>query len=291
MRMSSISSFEAATNETNENFPVASWYLGAANRDVILKFYRFVRKADDIADSRTLADQKKIEIIDSMERELSGFGDSIPEAVLLRDALSQRGIPTIHAKDLLIAFRTDVTKARYESWAELMNYCSYSAMPVGRFLLDLHGEDKSLYPASDKLCAALQINNHLQDCRKDYVGLNRIYIPREFLDVHNATPSMLSERSSRPELIACLRDIAHRSGELIDECSALGCSLDDVRLGAEVSIVHACAKKICQKLSCKDPLCQRVRLNKIETVSIGVKTMFEFFLDKTGKRLSGRDGS
>ena len=64
----------------------------------------------------------------------------------------------------------DVTKLRYRDWDDLINYCSYSAMPVGRFVLDVHGESRSTWPANDALCAALQIINHLQDCGKDYRG-------------------------------------------------------------------------------------------------------------------------
>ena len=85
------------------------------------------------------------------------------------------------ALDVLIAFRMDVTKLRYENWDEVIHYCRYSAMPVGRFMLDVHGESASTWAASDALCAGLQINNHLQDCGKDYRNLNRVYLPRDAL--------------------------------------------------------------------------------------------------------------
>src|SRR6202167_6255635 len=90
-------------------------------------------------------------------------------------------IPPRHALDVLTAFRMDVTKLRYEDWDEVIHYCRYSAMPVGRFMLDVHGESPSTWPASDALCAGLQINNHLQDCGKDYRDLNRVYLPRDAL--------------------------------------------------------------------------------------------------------------
>ena len=100
--------------------------------------------------------------------ELLGEGDSQTEAVNLRQALAERAMPPRHALDVLIAFRMDVTKLRYENWDEVIHYCRYSAMPVGRFMLDVHGESTSTWAASDALCAGLQINNHLQDCGKDY---------------------------------------------------------------------------------------------------------------------------
>jgi hypothetical protein len=71
----------------------------------------------------------------------------------------------------------DVTKLRYRDWDDLIGYCAYSAMPVGRFVLDVHGESRATWPANDALCAALQIINHLQDCSSDYRNLNRVYIP------------------------------------------------------------------------------------------------------------------
>ena len=75
----------------------------------------------------------------------------------------------------------DVTKRRYRDWDDLMNYCRYSAMPVGRFVLDVHGEPRSTWPANDALCAALQIINHLQDCGEDYRNLDRVYLPLDLL--------------------------------------------------------------------------------------------------------------
>ena len=95
----------------------------------------------------------------------------------LRTVLAEKKLDPVHALDLLEAFRRDVTKLRYRDWDDLLDYCRYSAMPVGRFVLDVHGESRGTWPANDALCAALQIINHLQDCAKDYRELNRVYIP------------------------------------------------------------------------------------------------------------------
>ena len=119
---------------------------------------------------------------------------------MLRAALAERSLSPQHAQDLLKAFRQDVTKHRYADWDELIDYCRYSAMPVGRFVLDVHGESRSTWPASDNVCAVLQIINHLQDCVKDYRALDRVYIPLdalkaagtsvEALDAPRATPAI-----------------------------------------------------------------------------------------------------
>ena len=86
-----------------------------------------------------------------------------------------------HSTDLLVAFRRDATKRRYASWDELYDYCRYSAMPVGRHVLDLHGEDAATHAPSDALCTSLQVLNHLQDCAKDLAALDRCYLPEDWL--------------------------------------------------------------------------------------------------------------
>ena len=83
---------------------------------------------------------EKLALLDEMERKLLGELDSAPEALALREVLEEHGLSEQHALDLLEAFRRDVTKLRYANWDELMDYCRYSAMPVGRFVLDVHGE-------------------------------------------------------------------------------------------------------------------------------------------------------
>ena len=145
----------------DENFPVASFLIARRHRPVILAFYRFVRAADDVADHASLPPDEKLALLDRLERSLLGREASEPAGVALRTALAERHLPPRHALDLLTAFRLDVTKRRYSDWNDLMDYCAFSAMPVGRFVLDVHGESRSTWPASDALCAALQVINHL----------------------------------------------------------------------------------------------------------------------------------
>ena len=139
-----------------------------------------------------------------------------------------------HALDVLVAFRMDVTKLRYENWDDVIHYCRYSAMPVGRFMLDVHGESTSTWAASDALCAGLQINNHLQDCGKDYRNLNRVYLPRDALAASGATVEMLGEAKSSPALLQCLHALAVRTETLLDESKSLSAEVKDFRLGLEI---------------------------------------------------------
>src|SRR3979411_2365693 len=179
--MTSARELRSGKTHRAQNFTVASWTLHPRPRAVIMAFYNFVRTADDIADHATLEASAKLAHLDLLEAELLGKGDRQPEAVHLRRALAERSMPPRHALDVLTAFRMDVDKLRYANWDALIQYCRYSAMPVGRFMLDVHGESTSTWAANDALCAALQINNHLQDCGKDYKNLNRVYLPLDVL--------------------------------------------------------------------------------------------------------------
>ena len=265
--MTSASELRSGKGHRDENFPVASWIIHPRHRALILAFYNFVRTADDIADHATLAAKDKLAFLDLLEAELLGKGDTQPEAVKLRRALAERSMPPRHALDVLIAFRMDVTKLRYENWDEVIHYCRYSAMPVGRFMLDVHGESTSTWAASDALCAGLQINNHLQDCGKDYHNLNRVYLPRDALEAVGASMEALGESRAPAPLLQCLQSLAARTELLLNESKSLAAEVKDFRLGLEISVIQAFADRIVRLLKVRDPLSERVHLNPVELLA------------------------
>jgi hydroxysqualene synthase len=282
--MTSASELRSGKTHRDENFPVASWIIHPRHRALILAFYNFVRTADDIADHATLGERQKLEYLDLLEAELLGQGDSQPEAVNLRRALAERSMPPRHALDVLIAFRMDVTKLRYENWDELMHYCRYSAMPVGRFMLDVHGESTSTWAASDALCAGLQINNHLQDCGSDYKNLNRVYLPRDALAPAGAPVEALGHGRASPELLRCLHSLAARTQALLGESKSLSAEVKDFRLGLEISVIQAFADKIVRLLKVRDPLSERVHLGPIELLACSLNGI----ASEIGRRAVGR---
>src|SRR3954449_11169672 len=233
--MTTASDLRSGKTHRDENFPVASWIIHPRHRALILAFYNFVRTADDIADHASLGAADKLAYLDLLEAELLGQGDSQPEAVQLRHALMQRSMPPRHALDVLTAFRMDVSKLRYENWDEVIHYCRYSAMPVGRFMLDVHGESTSTWAASDALCAGLQINNHLQDCARDFGDLNRVYLPRDALAAAGASVEELGEAKSPVPLKQCLHGLAVRTETLLNESKSLSAEVKDFRLGLEIA--------------------------------------------------------
>jgi squalene synthase HpnC len=260
--MTTAGELRSGKTHRDENFPVASWIIHSRHRALILAFYNFVRTADDIADHASLDAQTKLKLLDELEADLLGQGEGQREAVVLRNALVERGLPPRHARDLLTAFRMDVTKLRYEDWDDLIHYCSYSAMPVGRFVLDVHGESSATWPASDAVCAALQINNHLQDCGKDFRELNRVYIPRDALVRHGASVEELGSPRASVALLACLHELAGKNEALLREGDALDLQVADGRVACEIAVIQTYARQIVRLLKARDPLSERVHLSK-----------------------------
>lgn len=261
--MTGAAELRSGKGHRDENFPVASLLIKAKHRAPILAFYEFVRTADDIADHPTLAPAEKLAHLDALEAGLLGRIEGEAVAQRLRAALTDRGLSTRHAQDLLTAFRMDVTKLRYRSWDELIEYCRYSAMPVGRFVLDVHGEPESTWPANDALCAALQINNHLQDCHADYTTLDRVYVPLDALKDAGAEVEELGAPRSSPALLRCLRSLAQRTDALLQESSGFAAMIADFRLALEVAVITAMAWRILGLIKTRDPLRENVHLTKI----------------------------
>ncbi len=245
----------------DENFPVASWLVAPRHRPIILAFYNFVRTADDIADHPRLPPADKLALLDRLEAGLNGMDDTDTVAVRLRAALAERRLSPRHAHELLAAFKLDVTKLRYKDWDDLIGYCALSAMPVGRFVLDVHGESRDCWPANDALCAALQIINHLQDCKADYCNLDRVYVPLDALTASGAGVEALAAAQATPALRACLRGLAERTECLLCGSDDFSAMITDWRLGLEVGVINRLAHRLTHMLMHRDPLCDRVHLS------------------------------
>jgi phytoene synthase len=201
---------------------------------------------------------------------LLGQSDAEPEGVALRAEIRRRGLDPQHARDLVAAFRMDVIKRRYRDWDDLMNYCRYSAMPVGRFVLDVHGEPRSTWPANDALCAALQIINHLQDCAADYRNLDRVYLPLDLLERHGAAVEHLKAPAASPQLRACFDDICTRVAALLQESAPFSAQIADRGLSLEVAVIQRLAEKLTGMLRKRDPLSERVHLKALEVAGVAV---------------------
>ncbi len=268
--MSTVSPPDLASGKghKNENFPVASFIIKPRHRAAVMAFYHFARKADDIADHPSEPAKAKLGLLEAMRSTLADGADSDPEAATLRRAANARGLGVDHALDLLEAFRRDVTKTRYATWAELMDYCRYSAMPVGRFVLDVHEESRELWPASDALCAALQVINHLQDCGKDYAALDRVYLPTDDLAATGCEVTALAVPQASPALRSVLLGLAEKTAALLDQSRPFARGIKDGRLAFEVAAIQRLAEDLTRRLIRYDPLSERVHHKPVETLGL-----------------------
>ena len=261
--LSNATQTRSGKGHRDENFPVASHLIHARNRGAILAFYNFVRAGDDVADHADLSPEAKLALLDDLADALTGKGPPDPEAEPLKAELAARGLPPRHALELLDAFRLDARKSRYETWDDLIGYCRLSAMPVGRYVLDVHGEDPGVvWGPSDAICAALQIINHLQDCGKDFRGLDRVYIPLDTLDRHRTSVSALGADRASPALRAVIRELAERTLTLLDEGAVLPDLIADLRLSLEIAAIHRLAVVLAKGLTSRDPLSETVHHGK-----------------------------
>jgi squalene synthase HpnC len=266
--------FASGKGHRDENFPVASWLVRRELRAPILAFYRFARAADDVADHPDAAPQQKLAQLARMEAALRGNGGNA-EGTALYAVLQEHSLTDQHALDLLEAFRRDVTKKRYADWAELMEYCRYSAAPVGRFVLDLHGESHELWPANDALCTALQVINHLQDCGKDHRALDRVYIPLDTLAAQGATVDDLAAMRASPALLRTIEGLAGRAAELLEQSRGFAPAIADRRLALEVGAIQALAEDLTARLTRRDPLSQRVHHRPVEAAGVSLRGAFK----------------
>jgi farnesyl-diphosphate farnesyltransferase len=245
----------------DENFPVGSLLIAAPLRRHVHAFYRFARNADDVADARDLEPHEKLRRLDRMAAVLKGAdGDDAPAATAMRLSLVETGIDPTHCHELLDAFRQDSTKSRYADWGELMGYCRLSAAPVGRYLLDLHGESRDTWPASDALCAALQVINHLQDCGDDFRTIDRVYLPADWMAETGATLADLARPAATPALRQTLDRVVAATRPLVDAAQNLPGGVRDRGLRAESAVIASLAARLLNRLSREDPLARRVKL-------------------------------
>jgi farnesyl-diphosphate farnesyltransferase len=251
----------------DENFPVASLLIAPRLRPHVLAFYAFARAADDIADNPDLPAPEKLRRLDAFEAGLAPGAVTPVSAARLRASLAATGVTDAHARDLLAAFRQDATKLRYADWDEMMAYCALSAHPVGRHVLDLHGEDRAAWPASDALCAALQVLNHLQDCGADRRSLDRVYLPGDWLTGAGTGVAALDAPATSPALRAVLDRCLDGCGRLLDQAEPLASQVRSRRLAAEVAVIQRLARRLAARLRREDPLATRVKHSRTDLLA------------------------
>jgi squalene synthase HpnC len=250
----------------DENFPVASRLLSAKSRPHVMAFYAFARNADDVADDPSLGADEKLDVLMNMSEQLaSGLADPSQAVYNLHQSLGQTNVTHAHAQDLLKAFMRDAEKPRTDDWADLMSYCELSAAPVGRYLIDLEdGLAAHGYAANDALCAALQILNHIQDVKDDYVSLDRIYVPADWMGECGVAEKELAADRATPALRQVLDRMLDGVDALLVAAKPLAKEIRSRSLAREANGILNIAKALSKQLRHHDPLAGRVELSKLQ---------------------------
>ncbi len=265
----------------DENFPVGSFLLPRRLRPHVAAFYAFARAIDDIADDAALPPAEKIRRLRAFDAALrgeAGYGPEFAKAHALRESMKATGVPTVHGADLVAAFVQDCEKRRYHSWEEVLGYCEKSANPVGRYLLDLHGEDSANYRYSDALSTVLQIVNHLQDCADDKRALDRVYVVDKWLAEEGGSVADIDGETCSPALRRVIDRMLDGCDALMADARRLPAVLKSRRLAMESAVIVRLADRLIALLRKGDPLAKRVALDKTDFAVAGVSGSVAGFL-------------
>lgn len=265
-----------------ENFPVGSVLLPRRLRPHVATYYAFARAIDDIADNPDLEPDDKIDRLAAMESALygrSGMDDpALAKATRLRASMLETNVDLRHGSDLVSAFKQDAVKGRYRDWDELIDYCDRSASPVGRYLLELHGEDKAAFTYSDALCNALQVINHLQDCKDDYLEMDRVYLPEDWLQEAGTGVEALAEASESAALRHVFQQCLAGTVKLLSQADRLAGALKHKSLAMESAVIVKIAWRLVDELGKRDPLAERIKLTKPQFLWCGIQGVVSGYL-------------
>lgn len=249
-----------------ENFPVASWFLPEKLRLPISVIYAFARHADDLADEGELDDNQRLEALQkyqqNFEMALSESYSIDPVLFALTDVIKQHQLPVKLFFDLLTAFKMDTQTKRYKNFDEILNYCHYSANPVGRLLLHLHKQDTpENLTSSDAVCTALQLINFYQDIQQDYNENNRIYIPMDELEEFQVTEDHFKSSINDQAIKNLMLQQIKRATKLMHSGAQLGKQLSGL-FGLEIRMICQGGLRISSKLQQIDNVFDRPRLTR-----------------------------
>ncbi|VAX08595.1 Squalene synthase [hydrothermal vent metagenome] len=262
-----------------ENFPVASHLLPKKLRRPISVIYTFARSADDFADEGDFSKAQRHEKLDDYSAKLNTIENAgainDPVFIALADVIKKHALPLSLFHDLLTAFKMDVDKTRFADFAEILNYCHYSANPVGRLLLHLNNtaSPQNLIQ-SDAVCSALQLINFYQDLQQDYQENDRIYLPQDEMQQFKVSEHHLQQTCSDAAMQALMDLQLQRATALLQKGHSLG-NRQTGRFGLELRMmIHGGAHVLASLREHRGNVFRRPRLSKSAILQIAFKALF-----------------
>lgn len=267
-----------------ENFPVGSILISKKYRPVVMEYYNFARYADDVADNPKLSMKEKTIQLDQLDdllfERIQYSGKKLGFVKKIRQTFIRENLSFSLLTDLLTAFRQDAQNFKYETWNQLVEYCKYSAAPVGRFMLAIHNENPSTYLPATSLCVALQIINHLQDIKYDAKLLKRVYIPNKFLVKFGVSQRDLIKDQQTPELKKLIKSILQKVEGLLKEAEILPSIVISRRLRMEIAVIFSLTNSMVKRIERFDVLKQEVKLSKIDWMQAFISGIVKGFFTK-----------
>jgi len=246
-----------------ENFPVASRVLPRRLRNPVAVIYVFARRADDHADEGDHPPAERLARLDAMAQafDQTVIGRAPPDPLweALADAIPRYQLPLAPFRDLLSAFRQDVTCDRYATFNEVRDYCRRSANPIGRLLLHLNGTANAINRAdADRICTALQLINFLQDLSQDFIDRGRLYIPQADLTRFGVAETELASGQPCPAVEALLATQIERAADWLYAGRELPARLPG-RFGLEIKLIVRGGWRIIERLRAAKPVAPLAR--------------------------------
>lgn len=263
-----------------ENFPVVSLFVPKKLRKHVAIIYWFARTADDFADEGNASEEVRLEELNKFEEDFKSSlnGKSISEYFdALNNTISERNLTTKYFFDLLSAFKQDVITKRYSDFDELLDYCSRSANPVGRLILELFEiKDEKAFSYSDSICTALQITNFLQDIKIDY-NKGRIYLPQNEMLEYRVEEKLFEHNKNNDNLAQFMKFNVQRTQKIFDEGRKLIPILKG-RLKYEIGWTVAGGEKILDQIGKNNynAFATRPKLGKVTLVLLFIKSVIKY---------------
>lgn len=268
-------------NSHYENFPVASYFLSKKLRYPVSVIYAFARSADDFADEGSLSNAERLKLLDNYMNELEAIENNLlsflldkklsdnPIFIALADVINQFHIPIELFRNLLLAFKSDITTTRYQDFDQLMAYCQKSANPVGRILLYLNNSaSKENLIYSDAICSSLQLINFYQDIAQDMDENNRLYIPLNEMEKYSVSIHDIENKLNNSNTRALMEFQIQRTQQLLSSGKPL-CDNLSGRFALEIRLIYASGNIILKKLAQQSHnIYLRPKLNRIDNIKV-----------------------
>ncbi len=260
----------------HDSFPISARLLPEESRQKVIDFYGFAKGMEEICDNPALPREEKRQQLRVLKVTMQeNTPDLLPDwAMGYHWLLVNGGISPGHGEQLWQASWQDTEKTHYLTMDEVLAYARLAAAPIGRGVLEIMKETGAERGAVDALCMGLQLLDHLQNVRSDYLLRQRVYLPRHWMEEAGISEKVLTKKETGPKLRQVFDLWLDEVDKLLHYARHLPGSLQNKRLRWEVQAILACALELAKKLRQADPMAGKVRLTGWEKLKATIRGWF-----------------